>query len=281
MSDTGIVVLAQNTAIANYVEQACLLAMSVHLSNPKIPVSVVTNDAVPPDFQHLFDNIIPIPFSDSAKNSEWKIENRWKLYHASPYEKTIVMDTDMIVLEDISSWLTFFDQYEIYFTNSVRTYRQETVTSTAYRKTFESNNLPNLYSGLHYFKRTDFAHEFYDWIEIIMKNWKQFFQIYLKEDCPKQCSVDVSAALAAKIMGCENKITNYAVDFPTFTHMKPLAQNWKKPETSWQKCVGTYINDNCDIKIGNYAQTGILHYTENSFIKENEVFNKYRRRLGV
>jgi hypothetical protein len=281
MSDTGIVVLAQNNAVDNYVEQACLLAMSVHVSNPSIPISVITNDRVPAEFQNLFDNIIPIPFGDGAKRSEWKIENRWKIYHASPYEKTIVMDTDALVLQNITGWLTFLDHYDLYFTNKVYTYRQELVTSTAYRKTFVENNLANLYSGFHYFKRSDFVHEFYAWLEIIMKNWKEFYKSYLTENCPEQCSVDVSAAIAAKIMDCENEITNNLIDIPRFTHMKPFAQNWKSPETSWQKCVGTYINDNCDIKIGNHAQAGILHYTENSFIKENAVFDTYRRRLNV
>ena len=43
-------------------------------------------------YKHVFDNIIPIPWGNLAKNSDWKIENRWKLYHLSPYEHTIVMD---------------------------------------------------------------------------------------------------------------------------------------------------------------------------------------------
>lgn len=281
MSDTGIVVLAQNSDVDNYVEQACLLAMSVRVSAPSLPVSVITNDTVPEEFSHLFDNIIPIPFGDAARGSDWKIGNRWKIYHASPYEKTIVMDTDVIVLQDIANWLPFLDQYELYFASKVYTYRQEIVTSTAYRKTFVSNNLPNLYSGFHYFKRCDFVHEFNDWLEIIMKNWQQFYKIYLTKDCPDRCSVDVSAAIAAKIMGCENDITNSQVDFIRFTHMKPLAQNWKKPEASWQKCVGTYIDDGCNIKIGNHAQTGILHYTENNFVKQNAVLDTYRKYLNV
>jgi len=100
MHNTGIVVLAQNNSLDDYVLQACLLAMSVKLTNPNLPISVVTNDIVPEEYTQFFDKIIPIPFEDNAAESEWKIENRWKIYHASPYERTIVMDTDMLVLQD-------------------------------------------------------------------------------------------------------------------------------------------------------------------------------------
>ena len=105
----GILVLAQNSDIANYVQQAELLAMSLQLTNPDIKISLVTNDEV--EFSNLFDQIIPIPWNDDASKVDWKIQNRWKLYHCSPYEKTIVMDTDMLVLQDISSWWNILENY--------------------------------------------------------------------------------------------------------------------------------------------------------------------------
>ena len=60
----GIVVLAQNNATDNYVEQAALLAMSLHTYND-VPISLITNDKVPEEYVSLFDKIIPIPFGDS------------------------------------------------------------------------------------------------------------------------------------------------------------------------------------------------------------------------
>jgi len=281
MNDLGIVVLAQNNAVDDYVQQACLLAMSVKVTNPLLPVSIITNDAVPPDYVHLFDKIIPIPFGDDAANTEWKIENRWKIYHATPYERTIVMDTDMLVLQDISSWITFLENYELYFVSNVHTYRNEKVTSKFYRNTFVANDLPNLYSGFHYFKKSDFAHEFYKWLELVTNNWELFYGQFAKEEYPDRYSVDVSAAIVSKILDCDELITNAVASFPSFTHMKPQVQNWVKTQPSWQDCVGTYINDNCEIKIGNYQQLGILHYTENNFISNNAVIETYRRYLDA
>jgi hypothetical protein len=68
----GIVVLAQNNETDNYVEQAALLAMSLHTYN-NAKISLITNDEVPQEYIRLFDKIIPIPFGDSAKDSAWKI----------------------------------------------------------------------------------------------------------------------------------------------------------------------------------------------------------------
>ena len=115
----GILVIAQNLSNVNYVQQAELLAMSLKATNPNTKISLVTNNEV--EFENLFDKIIPIPWNDDAKDSDWKIQNRWKLYHASPYNKTIVMDTDMIVLQDISEWWKFLNNYKLFFTNKVYT----------------------------------------------------------------------------------------------------------------------------------------------------------------
>lgn len=276
----GIVVLAQNNAKDDYVKQACLLAMSVAVTNTNTQVSVITNDTVPIEYKELFDQIIPIPFNDDASHEDWKISNRWKIYHASPYDETLVLDTDMLVLQDISAWWDFLNRYEIFFTNNVYTYRDNLVTNDYYRKIFTSNNLPNLYTGLHYFKKCNFAKEFYNWLELVSNNWELFYTQYAKNDFPLCPSMDVSAAIVSKILDCDDKITNNKVKFPSFTHMKPKIQNWSKDVQQWQDCVGVYINKDCEIKIGNHKQNGIFHYTENNFVTD-EIIERYRNKLHV
>ena len=114
----GIIVLAQNNATDDYVEQSALLAMSLRYYND-VPISIITDDKVPEEYISLFDKIIPIPFGDSAEDSEWKVENSWKIYHASPYDETIVMDTDMLVLQNIDTWWNFLSNYKVFYTSNV------------------------------------------------------------------------------------------------------------------------------------------------------------------
>jgi hypothetical protein len=276
----GIVVLAQNNNTTDYVEQACLLAMSVSVTNPNTNISIVTNDSIKPEYVQFFDKIIQIPWGDNANLSGWKVENRWKIYHVSPYDETIVLDTDMLVLQDISAWWNFLSNYDLYFTSRVETYRGETVTNSYYRKTFIVNNLPDLYSGLYFFKKCKKSHEFFTWLELVMNNWELFFGIYTPKSYNNWLSVDVSVAIVAKILNIENEITNKKSKIPTFTHMKPMIQGWNNPTPRWQDAVGVYFSDDCKLKIGNHCQTGIFHYTEKDFLSKN-ILETYRNYLNV
>lgn len=276
LNTRGIVVLAQNNEDTNYVEQACLLALSLKHTNPSCKISIVTNDSIPADNEDLFDNIIDIPWQDDAKEADWKIENRWKIYHCSPYDETLVLDTDMLVLQDISTWWEFLSKYELFFTSNVYTYRGDCVSSDYYRKTFTANNLPNLYSGLHYFQKTDFALEFYTWLELVVQNWQKFYEIFIEHNRPTWCSIDVCASIVAIILDCENKITNKISKIPRFTHMKPNIQNWYSSKENWQDHIACYINNRGDLKLGNYQQSGILHYTENNFVTPS-IIDAYRK----
>lgn len=276
----GVLMLAQNNDTDNYVLQACACAMSISLTNPGTNVSLITNDAVPAKYKKFFDKIIEIPWEDSAKDADWKIENRWKLYHATPYEETIVLDTDMLVLQDITAWWEFLKNYDLFYVSNVYTYRNDKITNNFYRKAFTANNLPNLYSGFHYFKKCEFSHQFYKWLELVTNNWELFYGKYCKEYYPKRCSMDVSAAIVSKILDCDSKITNNIVKFPSFTHMKPKIQGWKRPTTKWQDRVDVYINKDCQIKLGNHLQTGILHYTEKDFLND-VVVSRYEEKLDV
>jgi hypothetical protein len=276
----GIVVLAQNNKKTNYVLQACLLAMSLKATNPNTKISIITNNRVPAVYKSLFDKIIKIPWSDAAKKSEWKVENRWKVYHVTPYNETMVLDTDMLVLQDIDSWWKFLSKYELFFTSNVQTYRGELVTDDFYRKTFTINNLPNLYSGLYYFKKCNKAHEFFVWLELVINNWELFYSKHASEYYNKWLSLDVSTAIVSKILDNDNEITNKRSKIPTFTHMKPKIQGWNEKLERWQDAVGVYITDDCKLKIGNYYQYGIFHYTEDSFVTD-DIINVYRKHLNV
>ena len=112
----GHVFIAQNSDV-DYVRQACALALSIKRFNKiENKTCLITNDTVPEEYKHAFDFIIPIPWGDLAAESNWKIENRWKLYYASPYDETIVFDADMLVLDNIEHAWKFVNERDLFFT---------------------------------------------------------------------------------------------------------------------------------------------------------------------
>ena len=273
--------LAQNSNV-DYVQQAYLSAMSIRATNKDAEICLITNDNVSKKYKQVFDDIVDIPWGDHAKDSEWKIENRWKIYHATPYNETIVMDTDMLVLQDISTWFNFLQNYELFFTNKVYTYRNEIVTNNYYRNTFSKNFLPNIYTGLHYFKKSDIAHEYYTWLEMITNNWQKFYRQHAGGRLyQRKCSIDLSGSIAIKIMNVENQTTNNRVKYPSFVHMKPRIQNWENSVVDkWQNRVGTYLGEDLQLKIGNHRQHGVFHYTEDDFVTDR-IITIYEKYLGI
>lgn len=270
----GHVFVAQNSDV-NYIRQAYALALSIKAHNKLYKdTCLITNDPVPEEYKHAFDHIVAIPWGDKAEGSPWKVQNRWKVIYASPFKENIVYDTDMILLNSNDHWWKYLEQRDLFFTSNVFNYRNEIISSDFYRKTFTANNLANVYTGAFYFKKVDRSYEFFKWVEIIVDNWKSFYSHFLKKQPQTFCSIDVSAALAIKFMGCEEDvITN--THLPSFVHMKPAIQGWNTNPPTWTSYVTSFFDDNGNLKVGNYQQHGLFHYVEDEFLTD-EIVNKLR-----
>ena len=269
----GFCILAQNNSDVDYVRHAYALAVSIHKFNKDQKVSLITNDKVSKKYQTVFDKIIKIPWTDQAELSHWKIENRWKVYHASPYEYTIVMDADMLVLHNISQWWDFLSKRDLFFVSNVRNFQNEVVTNRYYRKTFDENQLPNLYSAIYYFKKSEAAYEFFNFLELIVINWELFYGECAPELYQNRCSIDLCCSIASKILDNEKEITldNSVI---TFTHMKPHLQGWYNVPEKWTKSIGSYFRNDKTLFLGNYIQNNVLHYVEPEFLTD-----KFLKRL--
>jgi len=277
----GFLIYAQDSNLKKYTKCAYALALSIKKHIPEANVSIVTDNDLPSKYKIVFNDIISVPWRDFTNTSSttYKTEDRWKLYHCSPYDETIILDADMLVLSDVSHWWDQLRKYELFFTSSVRDYRNKVVTGRFYRKTFDSNQLPDFYSGLMYFKKTDFSRNFFHWIEYVNNNWELFYGKYVNVNYPKVPSMDVTVSLVAKILDCE-EIVSHKDSIVTFTHMKPMIQGWETPSESWQDSIGGYFNDKCQLKIGNYQQFGLFHYTEYSFLNDT-IINHLEQALGI
>lgn len=268
----GHIFLAQNTETVDYIKQAYALALSIKIFNKEFnQTCLVTNDIVPEEYLHAFDYIVPIPWKDSARHSKWKIENRWKLIHATPFEENLVYDTDMLLLNSNDHYWKHLENFNFSFTENTVTYRGENVSSNFYRKAFTENNLENIYSGFFYFKKVKETFEFFKWLEIIVKEWNFFYKRYIPNSTPEGCSIDVSAALALKLSGMKNP----KVPVLKFVHMKPLIQNWKDAPDNCYDVLDYSLNDNMSLIVGNYKQTNLFHYVEKDFLT-NEILIKLK-----
>jgi uncharacterized pyridoxamine 5'-phosphate oxidase family protein len=120
--------------------------------------------------------------------------------------------------------------------------------------------------GVHYFKKTKPAFEFYKWLQLITENYMDFYKQFLPNAKQKFCSMDVNASLALMFLNAEEQYTSV---IPTFTHMKPAIQNWHDIPDTWQSATTVQFTEHADLKISNFLQTGVFHYTENDFLTDD------------
>lgn len=264
----GFLIYAQNTKNVNYVQQAYALALSIKHSQKEInSVSLVTNDKVLKKYQKVFDNIIEIPWITTDEVTRYRAENRWKLYHVTPYAETIVLDSDMLVLEDISQWWKYCENYDLKFCSKIKNYKLEVVedSTNIYRKTFIANNLPSPYYALHYFKKSQKVHDFYKVLEFVCNNWQWCYDRYALTEYQDCLSMDLATAIAIEITGLNEQVIDRCSPME-FIHMKSGIQGWPVFFESWQDAVPCVFNSKGELIIGNIKQSKIVHYIENTFI---------------
>jgi hypothetical protein len=265
----GFLIYAENKEGADYLQQAYALALSIKYSQAEIKsVSLITNDKVPDEYCTVFDNIIPILWYNDA-GTEFSAEHRWKTYHASPYDETIVLDADMLLLEDISTWWDYCGNFDLKFCSKITNYKLEPIlTDLINRKTFIENNLPSPYYALHYFKKTDFAHDFFKVLEFVINNWKYCRDTFAPNTPQQWISMDLATAIAIKISGVEDAVID-STNPMKFVHMKPAIQGWASTPISWRNFVNYSLNNKGEFVVGNIKQGKLFHYIENDFINSS------------
>jgi len=257
----GYLIVVSTSSEVDYTQLAYALALSI--KNTQKPgydkVALVIDD--PQQITRfnstwVFDHVI-----------HWDKEVYWDgrswMDQLSPFDETVCLDADMLFLRDYSHWIDYFvENAELYIANKAYTYRGETVTSDEYRRTFTKNNLPNLYSMYTFFKKdSKLAKEFFTLGRYILKNPKEFSNLFLSVNKPKVVGTDEAFALSAKLLDITDDVA-YELEFPRIVHMKPMVQNWPWPADSVSDHVGFYLNKKGQLKIGNYQQSDIVHYVE-------------------
>ena len=70
-------------------------------------------------------------------------------------------------------------------------------------------------------------------------------------------------------MGCEDTVVVPGTLIPSFTHMKPAIQGWNNIPLKWTHVLSSYLDDNCNLIVGNVKQQGVFHYVEDEFLTED------------
>ena len=186
----GVLIFAQNNSEIDYAKISLFAAKRVK-EYLGVPVSLITDSASwlkqsQPDAETVFDQIIEIwtdthqtkKFYDgslAAKTLTWKNLSRVDCCFLSPYDETLVIDSDFIIssstLKNIWSsqhdFLIYKDSFDLANWRDDRSFRY-----------LNQHSIPFYWATAFYFKKTSATWAFFDLIKNIKLNWNYYRLLY-------------------------------------------------------------------------------------------------------
>ena len=245
LSERGYLIVAQNSKSVDYVACAIQLARSIRQFHPDVKIALLTDST---DKSDVFDYHVTFthPLSDNP------YANDWQVFGASPFRQTIKLEADMVVASEIDHWWMMLEHRDVVISTGARDFYDQPATSRFYRKVFDTNNLPDVYNAITYWRLSETAQQFFQLVRSIFEQWAEYKTLLkFPDEVP---STDLVYAMAAQIMGPEQVTMPFAT-YPQIVHMKKhmiptLSQDWTQ-ELTWE------VNP---LRINTVAQWGAVHY---------------------
>ena len=185
----GAFLIARNNGHIDYVKQAVFLAKRIK-KYLNIPVTVATDSAdyLKDSFDiQVFDQIISLDYTSESnlryffdgaltkKTASFKNNNRASVYNLSPYDETLLMDTDYVISNSLLK--TVFDSsadFLIYKkSNDIAKVRDESEFDK-----ISDTSVDFYWATVVYFRKTDTNRIFFNLVSHIEQEWNHYRRVY-------------------------------------------------------------------------------------------------------
>jgi hypothetical protein len=185
----GVFLIARNNGYIDYVKQAVFLARRIN-KYLGLPVTLATDSK-----KYLtntfgtddFDKIVELPWKDgsnlryffdgtmSKKTSSFKNSGRANVYDLSPYDETLLLDTDYIISDDLlkSCFTSKLDLMLYKNSNDVAKVRDESEF-----KTISDTSVDFYWATVVFFRKTETNKTFFNLISHIEEEWTHYRRTY-------------------------------------------------------------------------------------------------------
>ena len=267
----GFLTFARNSDDVDYLKLAYLQCLNVKATQKENKYAVVVNQATR---DKMTDNMLKAFDHVVCFESESPFQAEAYALALTPFKETIKLESDLLFTRNIDHWWTSFRLKNMCLPTAAKTFMGINGTVRKYRELFDANNLPNVYNGLMYFRYSKEAHDFFQMVAYIQREWAHV-KVGLKKCLEEQPSTDVMFGLAAIMLG-EETCTMPSMDFLNFVHMKSEFNGWSD-NRSW---VDTVMNerDGDIIRINNLNQYNPVHYYDKTYATD-ELIGYYEQRV--
>ena len=203
----GVLLFANNNGTLNYIKQAEFLAKRIH-KYLNLPVSLVTTSDYD-NSNNLFDNIIQSTSKNyhntTKRHHDGDLYNkittflntdRADVYYLTPYDETIVMDTDYVISNDILN-NCFVQQKNLLLYKDAIHVGIHTGTSEFLR--ISDTSIDFYWATVFYFKKSEQTKMFFDLVKHIKENYQHYRNLY--QITSTVFRNDYAFSIAAHIMG--------------------------------------------------------------------------------
>jgi hypothetical protein len=171
----GVLLFAFNIENVNYYEMAVSTAKRInHFLN--LPITLITNQNSLPETQHsIFDKVIITSEDNTNKKGKnlWLNKGRYKAYELTPYDETIVLDTDYLVN---SNQLTrLFDLYDDFMCAYDVSFLMSDVDE---REMISPYSFITMWATVFVFRKTQRVKQIFDCLEMVQKNYEHYSSLY-------------------------------------------------------------------------------------------------------
>ena len=187
---TGALIFAQNNAYIDYTKLAIFSAKQI-IKYLNIPVTLVTDNPdylylTYPEESKLFDKVIAISSNEtqqkkfhdgslSYKKYEWKNFSRNQAYDLTPYDTTLVIDSDYVINSKILSVALNSDyDFQIYKDSLDLAGWRDSSSFTR----INQYSIPFYWATVFVFKKTPVTESFFKLIDHIKNNWDYYRILY-------------------------------------------------------------------------------------------------------
>lgn len=231
-----------------YQRMAYALALSIKL-HQNVNISLITDDLDQPD---IYDQVIKIP---KGVDYFWHCSvYRSLIYDLSPYDYTVHIESDCLVLDDLTSWWQELNNSEHYLQFSSKIFdifgnEVNFDNHPRHRFLIKQNNLPHdLRVCVYWFKKHNKTKYFFDRLKKIVANR----EMYLKKYDPIPDGLDSYVAMCASDLGIYDEIKSKTM---SFTHGKPYLIG------DWRNC-NPVLTHTGEFFINGVKQKNIFHYVD-------------------
>lgn len=169
----GVLLFAFNTNAVNYVQIADQAARLVH-HTLNLPVTLITDHKAITkhvDRTIIVENTMQNVRKGYANLTTWRNGNRYQAYELSPYDQTILIDSDYLMLDQsLLSLLDVCVDYQIMCTNQY-------LNKTAPRL-IDITSIDQLWATAIVFKRTDKSQRLFNLVGRIQRNYDYYRKLY-------------------------------------------------------------------------------------------------------